>query len=67
MLVCQHNADLQPNTVPEQDVDWTHAAQAYTNLEEMPSFISRQRQSAAQCAFTTTADPQRLQGKQLQA
>ena len=56
MLVCQHNADLQPNTVPEQEVDWTHAAQAYTNLEEMPSFIFRQRQSAAQRGFTTTAD-----------
>ena len=67
MLVCQRNADIHPNTNSDQEVDWTHAAQAYTNLEEMPSFISQQRQSAAQRAFTTTADPQRLQGKQLQA
>ena len=33
----------------------------------MPSFISQQRQSAAQHTFTTTADPQQLQGKQLLA
>ena len=33
----------------------------------MPSFISQQQQSAAQLAFTTTADLQRPQGKQLQA
>ena len=64
--MCQRNADLQPNTESEQEVDWTHAAQAYTNIEEMPSFISRQRVSAGQCAFTTSADPQQLQGKQLQ-
>ena len=67
MLVCQHNADLLPNIESDKEVEWTHAAQAYTNIEEMPSFISRQRQSAAQRAFTTIADPQRLQGKQLQA
>jgi len=56
MLVCQRNADLQPNIEADQEVDWTRAAQAYTNIEEMPSFISRQRQSAAQCAFTTLSD-----------
>lgn len=68
MLVCQGNADLQPcNTNSEQNVDWTHAAQVYPNLDEMPSFIARQRQSSAQCVFTTTADPLQLTGKQLQA
>ena len=36
-------------------------------LEEMPSFISRHQASAPQRTFTTTADPQNLQGKQLQA
>ena len=65
--MCQRNADLQPDSESDQEVDWTCAAQAYTNLEEMPSFISRQRESAAHRAFTTTADPQCLQGKQLQA
>ena len=66
MLVCQRNADLQPNIESEQEMDWTRAALAYTNIEEMPSFISRQRESAAQCPFTTSADPRQLQGKQLQ-
>ena len=67
MLICQHNADLQPNTNPEEDIDWTQAAQVYPNLEEMPTFITRQRESAAEHSFTSSADPQRLQGKQLQA
>ena len=66
MLVCQCNADLQPNIESEQEVDWTRAAQAYTNIEEMPSFISQQHASAGQRAFTTSADPRKLQGKQLQ-
>ena len=66
MLVCQRNADLQPNLESEQEVDWTRAAQAYANIKEIPSFISRQRESAAQRAFTTSADPRQLQRKQLQ-
>ena len=65
MLICRHNADLQPNIDSQQDFDWTHAAQAYPNLEEMPSFIPRQQESAAASVFTTSADPQHLQGKQL--
>lgn len=36
-------------------------------MEEMPTFISRQRHSAPIPAFTTTADPTRLQGKQRKA
>ena len=67
MLVCQRSAELQPDTDSGQAVDWTEAARAYPNLEEAPSFISRQRQSAEQHTFTTTADPQHLQGKQLLA
>ena len=34
--------------------------------EEAPSFILQQRQAAGQHVFTTSADPQNLQGKQLQ-
>ena len=67
MLICQRNAQLQPRTDSQEDVDWTQAAQAYPNLEEMPTFICRQRESAAEHSFTTSADPQHLQGKQLQA
>ena len=64
MLICHHNADLQTNTDSHKDVDWTQSAQAYPNLEELPTFITQQRQSAAEHSFTTTADPQHLQGKQ---
>ena len=66
MLICQHNTELQPNTDSQQDIDWTQAAQTYPNVEEAPSFISQQRQAAGQHIFTTSADPQNLQGKQLQ-
>lgn len=52
-------------TIPHQEHDWMQAARAYPNIEEMPTFIIRQRQSAPIPAFTTTADPIQLQGKQL--
>ena len=66
MLICRSNADLQPST-ESQDENWTAGAQRYPNIEEMPTFISRHRESAGQHLFTTSADPQHLQGKQLQA
>ena len=63
MLICQSNADLQPGT-ESQDEDWTAAGvQRYPNVEEMPTFISRHRESAGQHTFTTSADPQHLQEK----
>ena len=58
ILICQHSADLQPNTNSEEEVDWTQAAQAYPNLEEMPTFITQQRELAAEHSFTSSADPQ---------
>ena len=66
MLICQRNADLQPNTDSQEDFDWTPGAQAYPNLEEIPNFITRQHESAAEHTFTTFPDPLHLQGKQLQ-
>lgn len=66
MLVCQRNADLQPSVHSQEDFNWSHAAQAYPNLEEMPSFIPRQQHSAATSVFTTSANPHQLQDKQLQ-
>ena len=66
MLICQRNTDLQPHTDSQPDVDWTHAAQSYPNLEEAPSFISQQRQTPGHRVFTTTASPANLQGKQQQ-
>ena len=66
MLTCQCNTDLQPHTDSQHDVDWTHAAQSYPNLEEALSFISQQRQMPGHRVFTTTANPANLQGKQQQ-
>ena len=67
MLICQQNADLQPSMDTQEGINWTQASQAYPNLEEAPSFISQQRQTAGQHVFTTIANPANLQGKQLEA
>ena len=67
MLICQSNADLQPSIETQDDADWSAGSQAYSNVEEMPTFISRHREAAGQHSFTTSADPRNLQGKQLQA
>ena len=67
MLVCQRNAQLDSSPETAGPVDWESAAHAYPNLEEAPSFISRHRDAATHQAFTTTAHPTNLQGKQLEA
>ena len=64
MLICQRNADFT-NVDCDDDHDWSSASAAYPNLEELPTFITRQRQSAQEHLFTTTADPTNLHGKQL--
>ena len=66
MLICQQNADLQPNMDIQDNTDWTLAAHSYANIGEAPSFISQQRQAAGEHVFTTSADPVNLQEKQLQ-
>ena len=62
MLICQRNADLQPDFDSDNGHNWSHS---YPNLEELPTFLSRYRQTAAPHVYTTTADPQLLRGKQL--
>ena len=64
MLICHHNADFS-NPDCDDDHDWSASSTAYPNLEELPTFIIRERESAQQRPFTTTADPACLQGKQL--
>lgn len=66
MLIYQQCGNSQPDVSTEEDFDWTAAARSYPNIEEAPSFISRQRQVATQHVFTTSASPQNLQGTQLQ-
>ena len=66
MLICQHGWDLQPSSIdPNSDVDWTSSSHLYSNLNEIPSFISTHRQSVLQVSYTPTVNPNLLQGKQL--
>ena len=65
MLICHHNSSIQPNTDSQQEIDWTLSSQSYPNVEEAASFVSQQRQAAAEHVFTTSANPQNLCGKQL--
>ena len=66
MLVCQHTGDLQSRHESQQNVYWTSAIQLYPNVDEAPSFMSQQQQMSREHVFTTTADPDSLQGKQVQ-
>lgn len=66
-MICQHHTGS--STEPEQlqeDFDWTAALLHYPNIKEASSFIARQRQTGITQVFTTTANPENLQGKQLQ-
>jgi len=65
MYICQHTSDLQPSTDPNENVDWTTTSHLYTNLHELPSFISTHRQSVIQPTNASNVDPSMLQGKQL--
>ena len=67
MLICQRNADYHSAPHCDDDYNWSASSMAYSNIDEMPTFISRHRQSAQERPFTTTADPNNLQGKQLAA
>ena len=64
MLICHRNADFTGPSC-DDDHDWSASSASYPNLEELPTFITRQRESAQQRPFTTTADPSCLRGKQL--
>ena len=67
MLICQYGADFTESSAEESNYDWSLAARAYPNLEEMPSFVPQQRQKYVVQVASTTANPDHLQGKQLQA
>ena len=65
MLVCsnlQQSVEEQEET--QQSTDWTAAAQLHPNLEEMPHFVTRAKANAQLQVAASTADPERLQGKQ---
>lgn len=68
MLICQHRPEFSESTTDDlTNCDWSLAAKAYPNLFEAPSFIAQQRQHHVPQSVSTTADPDRLQGKQLLA
>ena len=67
MLIWQYGADFTESSAEESNCDWSLAAKAYPNLEEMPSFVPQQRQKYVVQVASTTANPDHLQGKQLQA
>ena len=65
MLLCsnvQQSTEEQEET--QQSTDWTAAAQLYPNLEEAPCFVTHAKKNAQLQVPTSTADPERLQGKQ---
>ena len=68
MLICQQlqQMDHEPETL-SNNVDWCEAARAYPNLEEMPKFITRHKETTIIQHHNLSANPQLLQGKQLQA
>ena len=67
MLICQYGAAFPQSEKDKDDHDWSLAVMAYPNLHELSSFISRQHLEYVPQPAATTADPERLQGKQLVA
>ncbi len=67
MLICQQCAEFPDCDGAHQNVDWSLAATMYANLDEMPHFVAQQRQHYVSQPTGMTADPERLQGKQLMA
>ena len=67
MLICQYGAAFPQSEKDKDDHDWSLAGMAYPNLQELSSFISQQHLEYVPQPAATTADPERLQGKQLVA
>lgn len=65
MQICQHNAAYHSNADCDNDHNWSDSSVVYGSIEELPTFITRSRQTNYQRQFSTTADPSTLQGKQL--
>ena len=65
MLVCQHHANLQPISDPQENIDGTSVSLLYSNLAEIPSFIANHRQNFIRPSLTSSAQPSMLQQNQL--
>ena len=60
MVICQRNADHHTIVDCDGDHDWSTSNTVYTNIDDLPTFITRHRQATQQHRFTTTADPSKL-------
>ena len=69
MILCQQHHQLEAQgAVLSNQIDWTEAARAYPNLAEASTFITRNKESTQlACSSSMLADPQLLQGTQLEA
>ena len=68
MLICQQLQQMGEQHVNvDNSVDWCEAARSYPNLEEMPKFIIHHKETTTIQQRSPPANPQLLQGKQLEA
>ena len=68
MMLCHGHPEFQHgDSKAIENVDWSAAAKKYEELNEMPSFIAQQCQQYVHSSCDPKIDPQKLQGKQLEA
>ena len=68
MMLCQGHPEFQHgDSKAIEIVDWSTAAIKYDELNEIPSFIAQQCQQYVHSSCNLKVDPQKLQGKQLEA
>ena len=69
MILCQQHHQLEAQgAILSNQIDWTEAARAYPNLAEASTFITQNKESTQlACSSSMLADPQLLQGTQLEA
>ena len=68
MMLCHGHPEFQHgDSKAIENVDWSAAAKKYDELNEMPSFIAQQCQQYVHSSCDPKIDPQKLQGKQLEA
>ena len=64
VLLCSNQQHSDNDDEAGSSTDWAAVAQLYPNLEEAPRFVTRLKETTELQPTTSTAEPQRLQGKQ---
>ncbi len=67
MLLCQHNPDFDISKSHQQEYDWSLPATTYSNMYEFPSFVAQQQKKFTVQSGTNNANPNNLQGNQMQS